>query len=112
MSSYVSGSEGPETVIGRYRWVICTLIFLATTVNYIDRQILALIKEFLDQELGWSNEQFGLVNSAFQAAYAVGLLAFGALVDRFGTKIGYAVSIALWSLAAIAHAAVGSVSGF
>src|SRR5207245_1453903 len=82
------------------------------TVNYIDRQILALIKEFLDAELGWSNEQFGLVNSAFAGAYAVGLLLFGWFVDRYGTKIGYAVSIALWSTAALSHALVGSVTGF
>src|SRR5512138_894298 len=87
--------------VGRYRWVVCALIFLATTVNYIDRQILALIKEFLDRDLGWTNEEFGLVNSAFQGAYAVGLLAFGWFVDRYGTKIGYAVSISLWSLAAL-----------
>jgi MFS transporter, ACS family, hexuronate transporter len=112
MSSYVSGSEGPATVIGRYRWVICTLIFLATTVNYIDRQILALIKEFLDQELGWTNEQYGLVNSAFQGAYALGMFAFGWFIDRYGTKLGYAVSIALWSVAALSHSLVGSVTGF
>src|SRR5512137_726373 len=100
------------SVVGRYRWVVCSLLFFATTINYIDRQILALIKELLDKELGWTNEQFGLVNSAFQGAYAVGLLAFGWFVDKYGTKIGYAVSIFLWSLAAIGHAAVGSVSGF
>jgi ACS family hexuronate transporter-like MFS transporter len=99
-------------VIGRYRWVICALLFFATTVNYIDRQILALIKEFLDAELGWSNEQFGLVNSAFAGAYALGLLLFGWFVDRYGTKIGYTVSITLWSTAAVCHALVGSVSGF
>ena len=81
------------SVVSRYRWVICSLLFLATTINYIDRQILALIKELLDQELGWTNEQFGMVNAAFQGAYAVGLLAFGWFVDRFGTKIGYAVSL-------------------
>jgi ACS family hexuronate transporter-like MFS transporter len=94
------------------RWVVCALLFFATTINYIDRQILALIKEFLDKELGWTNEQFGLVNSAFQGAYAVGLLGFGWFVDRYGTKIGYAVSIVAWSLSAMAHALVGSVSGF
>jgi ACS family hexuronate transporter-like MFS transporter len=103
---------GVSATIGRYRWVICSLLFLATTINYIDRQILALIKELLDAELGWTNEQFGMVNSAFQGAYAVGLLAFGWFVDRFGTKIGYAVSLVLWSLAAMGHAAVGSVRGF
>jgi MFS transporter, ACS family, aldohexuronate transporter len=103
---------GDGGALGRYRWLICSLLFLATTINYIDRQILALIKELLDKELGWSNEQFGLVNAAFQGAYAVGLMAFGWFVDRYGTKLGYAVSIALWSLAAISHAAVASVHGF
>jgi ACS family hexuronate transporter-like MFS transporter len=98
--------------MGGYRWVVCALLFAATTVNYIDRQILALIKEFLDKELGWSNETFGWVNGVFQLAYAVGLLAFGRFVDRYGTKIGYAVSIAMWSIAAISHAAVGSIGGF
>ena len=98
--------------MSRVRWVVCALLFFATTINYIDRQILALIKELLDRELGWSNEQFGLVNSAFQGAYAVGLLGFGWFVDKYGTKIGYAVSITLWSVAAMAHALVGSVGGF
>jgi MFS transporter, ACS family, hexuronate transporter len=98
--------------IGRYRWVICALLFLATTVNYVDRQILALVKEFLDRELGWTNEQFGLVNSAFLGAYGVGVFAWGWVIDRYGTKLGYAWSIATWSVAAIAHALVGSVGGF
>jgi MFS transporter, ACS family, hexuronate transporter len=98
--------------VGRYRWLICALLFFATTINYIDRQILSLLKPILDDELGWTNTQFGEVNAAFQGAYAVGLLGFGYLVDRFGTKLGYALSIAAWSLAAVAHAAVGSVSGF
>jgi ACS family hexuronate transporter-like MFS transporter len=96
----------------RYRWLICALLFFATTVNYIDRQILSLLKPILDEELKWTNTQFGEVNAAFQGAYAIGLLSFGYLVDRFGTKVGYALSIAAWSLAAIGHAAVGSVSGF
>jgi MFS transporter, ACS family, hexuronate transporter len=104
-----SSELGP---IGKYRWVICALLFFATTINYIDRQILSLIKEILDKQIGWSNEQFGWVNSAFQLAYGVGLLGFGWFVDRFGTKIGYAVSIAAWSVAATGHALVGSVAGF
>lgn len=95
-----------------YRWTICALLFFATTINYIDRQILSLIKPILDEELGWTNEEFGIVNSAFQGAYGIGLLLFGWFVDKFGTKIGYAVSIAAWSVAAIAHAFVGSVRGF
>ncbi|HEX2734948.1 MAG TPA: MFS transporter [Polyangiaceae bacterium] len=98
--------------IGRYRWFICTLLFLATTVNYLDRQILSLLKPMLDNELHWSSEDFGRVNAAFQGAYAIGLLLFGVFIDRFGTKIGYAVSIAAWSVAAASHAFAGSVSGF
>lgn len=97
---------------GRYRWLVCALLFLATTINYIDRQILALLKPILDDQLGWTNQQFGLVNSAFQAAYAVGLLIFGVLIDRYGARVGYAVSIAAWSLAAVGHALVKTVFGF
>src|SRR5882757_491941 len=101
-----------DSKLTRYRWVICTLLFLATTINYIDRQILALIKPILDEQLKWTNEQFGYVNGAFQGAYATGLLLFGWFVDRYGTKIGYAVSIAAWSVAACGHALVNSISGF
>ncbi len=98
--------------IGNYRWTICALLFLATTINYIDRQILSLLKEILDKDIGWTNEQFGWVNSAFQLSYGLGLLGFGWFVDRFGTKLGYAVSITAWSFAAASHALVGSVGGF
>src|SRR5947207_6742429 len=98
--------------VGKHRWVICALLFFATTINYIDRQILALLKETLDQRIGWTNEQFGWVNSAFQVAYGIGLLGFGWFVDRFGTKLGYTVSIIAWILAAAAHALVGGLAGF
>lgn len=100
------------TSSGNYRWVICALLFFATTVNYVDRQILALIKSDLDRELQWSNEDYGRVNSAFQGAYGIGLLFFGWFVDRFGTKLGYTVSIVAWSLSAMAHGFVGSIRGF
>ena len=89
--------SGPTT-LGRYRWFICLLLFFATTVNYVDRQILALLKPLLDEQLHWTNAAFGQANAAFQGAYAIGLLLFGVLVDRFGTKLGYAISIAAWSL--------------
>lgn len=94
------------------RWVVCALLFFATTINYMDRQLLSLLKPILDQELQWTNAQFGLVNSVFQGAYAASYLAFGWFVDRYGTRIGYAVSIAAWSLAAASHALVNSVAGF
>jgi len=95
-----------------HRWAVCALLFFATTINYIDRQILSLLKPILDEQLHWTNAEFGMVNSAFQGAYGVSLLIFGWLIDKYGTKIGYAISIAAWSLAAMAHALVGSVFGF
>jgi ACS family hexuronate transporter-like MFS transporter len=98
--------------IGKYRWFICALLFFATTVNYIDRQILSLLKPILDDQLKWTNEEFGMINSVFQAAYGIGLLGFGWFVDKFGTKLGYTVSIIGWSLAAAAHALVSTVTGF
>lgn len=98
--------------MGHYRWIVCALLFFATTINYIDRQILSLIKPILDDQLHWTDTQFGLINSVFQGAYGVSLLLFGWLADRFGTKVGYAVSIGSWSLMAMAHALVGSVGGF
>jgi len=100
------------STVGRYRWLVCALLFFATTVNYMDRQILSLLKPILDSQLKWTNAEFGMVNAAFQLAYGIGLFVFGALIDKVGTKIGYAVSIAAWSLAAMSHALVGSVSGF
>lgn len=98
--------------VGNYRWTVCAMLFLATTINYIDRQILSLIKPILDDELGWTNEQFGLVNSFFQGTYGFGLLFFGWFVDRYGAKIGYTVSIVGWSLAAMGHSFVSSIQGF
>ena len=111
-TSTVPASTTLASTMGRYRWLICGLLFLATTVNYIDRQVLALIKSTLDTELGWTNAQYGAANSWFQGAYAISLFVFGWFIDRFGVKIGYAVSIAAWSLAAAAHALVGSARGF
>ena len=95
-----------------HRWAVCALLFFATTINYIDRQILSLLKPILDDQLHWTNAQFGMVNSAFQGAYGVSLLLFGWFIDKYGTKIGYAVSIGAWSLAAMAHALVSTVGGF
>ncbi len=99
-------------VRSKYRWVICALLFFATTINYIDRQILSLLKPILDDQLGWTSLQFGAINSAFQAAYGISLFLFGWFIDKYGTKLGYAVSILAWSLAAIGHAFVFSIGGF
>jgi MFS transporter, ACS family, hexuronate transporter len=95
-----------------FRWTVCALLFVATTINYVDRQILGILAAPLQSALGWSESEYGLVVTAFQVAYAVGLLSFGRVIDRVGTRIGYSLAIGLWSLAATAHGLVRSVSGF
>src|SRR3982751_5430532 len=81
------------------RWVICALLFLATTINYIDRQIIGILKPTLQGELGWSETDYGNIVFWFQAAYAIGLLACGPLIDKVGSRLGYAAAIGLWSFA-------------
>jgi ACS family hexuronate transporter-like MFS transporter len=98
--------------VGRYRWVICALLFFATTINYMDRQILGILAPVLQKEIGWNETQYGYIVSAFQAAYAIGLLLVGRAIDLSGTRLGYSVSVVFWSIAAMAHAAVHTVFGF
>lgn len=105
-----TGSE-PSSV-GRYRWRICALLFFATTINYVDRQVLGILKPELSVALGWSEADYGNIVMAFQAAYALGLLAAGGLIDRLGTRLGYAASLILWSIAAMGHAVAQSATGF
>jgi len=100
--------------IGRYRWVICALLFFATTINYIDRQVLGILAtdENFKSQIGWNEAEYGYVNTAFQAAYAIGLLVVGGLMDRFGTRKGFSVAIVFWSVAAMGHALARSAFGF
>ncbi len=98
--------------IGRYRWVICAMLFAATSINYVDRQIIGVLKPTLQLEFGWTESSYGDVVFWFQAAYALGYLGFGRVIDRIGARFGYAVVVALWTAAHIAHAFVGSVGGF
>ncbi len=91
-----------------FRWMILFMLFAATTINYLDRQILSILKPVLDKEFGWTDTEYGMVMSVFQASYAVGLTLFGWIIDRYGARIGYALSIVWWSLGAMCHAcAVG-----
>ena len=98
--------------VGRYRWTICGLLFFATTINYLDRNILGILAPTLQKEIGWTPIEYGYIGSTFQAAYAIGLVVFGWFVDKYGTKIGYAISITGWSIAAMAHAFASTVFGF
>ena len=98
--------------IGKYRWTICALVFFATTINYLDRAVISLLKEYLEKEFSWSETDYGNLVIAFQLSYAVGLLGVGRLIDKIGTKLGYAISTFLWSIAAVGHAFVKSTLGF
>ncbi len=98
--------------IGRYRWRICALLFFATTINYIDRQVLGILAPGLQREFSWSDSQYGMMVSAFQAAYAIGFLFMGHLMDRIGCRLGYIISISIWSIAAVLHALAKSFTGF
>lgn len=101
-----------KNTIGNYRWRIVVLLFFASTINYIDRQVLGILAPQLQQEFGWSESDYGFIIMAFQMAYAIGLISMGTLLDKIGTKLGFIISITLWSLAGMAHAAARSVFSF
>jgi ACS family hexuronate transporter-like MFS transporter len=98
--------------VGRYRWLIIALLFIATTVNYIDRTMLGLLAPDLTKELGWTENDYGNIVTAFQAAYALGFLFMGWLIDKFGPKIGYSIAIAIWTVGHVAHGFASSVTSF
>jgi len=98
--------------MGRVRWTICALLFLATSINYMDRQVLGILAPVLQHDIGWTEKEYSYIIMAFQIAYAVGLIVAGRMVDRLGTRIGYAVVMGIWSVAAMAHALARSALGF
>ena len=97
---------------GGRRWLIIALLFVATTVNYVDRTMLGLLAPSLGKEMGWSENDYGTIVTAFQAAYAMGFLIMGWLIDRFGPKIGYAIAITVWTIGHVAHGFASTVAGF
>ncbi|MBE7169327.1 MAG: MFS transporter [Williamsia sp.] len=97
---------------GNYRWLICVLLFAATTINYLDRQILGLLKPVLEKLFQWTEIEYGYIVMAFTATYAIGQLVYGRWIDKIGTRLGYIVSVTVWSLAAMLHAAVRGTVGF
>ena len=96
----------------RFRWTVCALLFFATTINYVDRQVLSLLAKTLEVHIGWTANEYGSITSAFATAYAIGLLGAGRLLDKFGTRIGFAIAVAVWSAAAMMHAAATSALTF
>ncbi len=101
-----------QTQVGNYRWVVVTLLFFATTINYLDRQVIGLLKPVLEKDFNWTETDYGHIVMAFAASYAVGLLVFGRVIDKIGTKLGYIISIIVWSISAMLHAIVTSTFGF
>src|SRR5262245_56570710 len=94
---------------GRFRWTICALLFFAATINYIDRQVIGILKPTLQARFGWSELDYGDIVIAFQLAYAIGYVYAGRLVDGVGTRIGFTLAVGLWSIAAMAHAAAAQI---
>lgn len=98
--------------VGRYRWKICALLFFATTVNYLDRQVLGILAPVLQKSIGWNEAQYGYIVTAFQAAYGLSILFAGRIMDRIGTRKGYSISVVIWGLASMAHSLVRTPFGF
>ncbi len=107
-----SGVSAAAARVGRYRWVICGLLFAATAINYVDRQMIGLLKPLLSQDLHWSENDYATIVFWFQTAYAIGYLGFGKVVDLIGARFGYAIAVVIWTIAHVAHGGVYSVTQF
>jgi len=104
--------DRPILRVGRYRWVICGLLFAATAINYIDRQTIGVLKPTLQAELHWTESSYADIVFWFQCAYAIGYLCFGSIIDRIGARLGYALAFSVWTLAHIGHGFVHSITQF
>jgi len=112
----VQDANAIKVKIGKYRWVICALLFFATTINYMDRQVIGILRPVLQQEIQWANPnnidiEYGYITTAFTVAYALGVLFFGWFIDKVGTKVGYGISVAIWGLSSLSHALARSSFG-
>jgi ACS family hexuronate transporter-like MFS transporter len=111
-NSRMGSSSSPGPRLGRVRWTICAMLFVATSINYMDRQVIAILKPTLEQSIGMTEVSYGYIVDAFQIAYAIGLLVAGRLIDKLGTRISYMLVMAVWSLAAMGHALANTVLEF
>src|SRR6476469_5739459 len=101
-----------QKAIGKYRWTICALVFFATTVNYLDRSVISLLKSDLSRQFNWNDGDYADIEIAFKLTYALGMLGAGRLIDKRGTKLGYLLATFLWSVAAVCHAFGTGTMGF
>jgi MFS transporter, ACS family, hexuronate transporter len=98
--------------VSNFRWFILSMLFLATTVLYIDRSALGILAPFLQKSIGWTEQQYGLINSVFMIAYGLSFIIMGRFIDVIGTRKGYLVSVAIWSFASLGHILARSWIGF
>jgi ACS family hexuronate transporter-like MFS transporter len=112
MESDSSPGSAPRAGLGRVRWTVCAMLFVATSINYMDRQVIAILKPTLEHSIGMTEVSYGYIVDAFQIAYAIGLLAGGRLIDKLGTRIGYMLVMVTWSLSAMGHALANTVLEF
>lgn len=110
MSSATEADASPAIKVGNYRWLICTLLFAAMVINYVDRQMLGVLKPTLSAEFGWTETQYADIIFYFQAAYAISYLLFGRFIDRIGARWGFGIAFLIWQIGHIAHAGVSSLN--
>src|SRR5664279_946306 len=106
----ISSFARPAT--SNVRWMVCALLFFATTINYVDRQVLSLLARTLEKSIGWNDIQYSNITTAFTIAYALGLLGAGRLLDKYGTRVGFAIAVTVWSIAAMLHGAATTAFTF
>jgi ACS family hexuronate transporter-like MFS transporter len=112
LTAGVMNEPAPTLSLPRFRWIICALLFFATTINYVDRQLLGILAPTLQREIGWNEIEYASLVTSFQLAYAMGLVCFGWLIDRIGTRMGLLLAVGAWSIASLAHGFVATVAGF
>src|SRR5688572_31384697 len=105
-------AAAPRFSVGRVRWGICALLFFATTINYIDRQMISVLKPTLQDQYGWDESTYANIVFSFQLAYAIGYVVFGRLMDKLGARFGYSLAATIWGIAAMAHAGARGAMDF
>ena len=103
--AFMTSTSFARPTMSHLRWTVCALLFFATTINYVDRQVLSLLARTLEKSIGWNDIEYSNITTAFTVAYALGLLGAGRLLDKYGTRLGFAIAVTVWSVAAMLHGA-------